>query len=99
MNNEELLKRIEVLEAEQKELKKKYEVLFNYIDGVVNAFARKQQHIKHNMNNEEQYNEAVQVIAQDMAEVIDVNNSQAVEEYLAVLNDSIVDELPATVEA
>ncbi len=43
--------------------------------------------------NEEQYNEALRTIAQDMAEVIDIDNEQAVEEYLSILNKQILFEL------
>ena len=45
------------------------------------------------MNAQDRYYEAVKTIAQDMTEVIDIDNNQAVEEYLAVLNDSVVSEL------
>ncbi len=42
------------------------------------------------MNTEDKYNEALNVIARDMTEVIDTNNERAVEDYMAVTCDTIV---------
>ena len=45
------------------------------------------------MNTQDKYHEAVKTIAQDMTEVIDINDDELIEEYLMVLNDGVLNEL------
>ncbi|MBC8416754.1 hypothetical protein H8E06_00310 [bacterium] len=45
------------------------------------------------MSTEDKYYEAVKAIAEDMADTIDIDNEQAVDEYLALHNSLIMSEV------
>ncbi len=45
------------------------------------------------MTSEEKYYEALKVIAQDMVDTIDINNEQAVEQYIGLTTDIVLDQV------